>query len=43
MDQSRVLAGIFVVKLLPNPDKNSHLNLCNGSIIFFSRTLIREG
>jgi hypothetical protein len=43
MGRSRVLAEIFVVKLLPNPDKNSPLNLCHGSIIFFSRTLIREG
>jgi len=43
MGQSRVLAEIFVAKLLPNPDKNSPLNLCHGSIIFSSRTLRWEG
>ena len=43
MGQSRVLAGIFVAKLLPYSYKNSHLNSCNGSIIFPARTLIREG
>jgi len=43
MSQSRVLAEIFVVKLLPNPHKNSHLNFCHGAIIFLSRALIREG
>lgn len=39
MGKSRVVAEIFVAKLLPISDKNSHFNFCNGSIIFPSRTL----
>lgn len=43
MDKSRILAGIFVTRLLPDPDKNSHLNGCHGSVIFSSRALITGG
>lgn len=34
MDQGLVLARIFVAKLLPNSDKNSHLNFCSESTLF---------